>query len=95
MARAQVGLTEEQAKEDAAEKGYTLGKSVGHFRANSKALAENEGDGIAKVRRRCHCYYCCDCCCCHCCCRRRRHCCWRAASLRVCFDVGACLVLQL
>jgi pyruvate/2-oxoglutarate dehydrogenase complex dihydrolipoamide dehydrogenase (E3) component len=45
----QVGLTEEQAKEDAAKKGYELGKSVGHFRANSKALAEGEGDGIAKV----------------------------------------------
>jgi hypothetical protein len=26
-----------------------LGKATGHFRANSKALAENEGDGIAKV----------------------------------------------
>ena len=47
----QVGYTEEQAKEDAAAKGYELGKSVGHFRANSKALAEGEGDGIAKVRR--------------------------------------------
>lgn len=46
---AMVGLTEEQAKEDAAAKGYELGKSVGHFRANSKALAEGEGDGIAKV----------------------------------------------
>jgi hypothetical protein len=45
----QVGYTEEQAKEDAAAKGYELGKSVGHFRANSKALAEGEGDGIAKV----------------------------------------------
>eukprot|EP00953_Heterococcus_sp_UTEX-ZZ885_P034903 18055-Heterococcus_DN1.PRE.2 len=44
----QVGYTEEQAKEDAAAKGYELGKSVGHFRANSKALAEGEGDGIAK-----------------------------------------------
>ena len=29
--------------------GFELGKSVGHFRANSKALAEGEGDGIAKV----------------------------------------------
>jgi len=44
-----VGLTEEKAKEKAAAEGFTLGKSVGHFRANSKALAENEGDGIAKV----------------------------------------------
>jgi hypothetical protein len=47
----QVGYTEEQAREDAAAKGYELGKSVGHFRANSKALAEGEGDGIAKVYR--------------------------------------------
>lgn len=44
-----VGLNEEQAKAKAAKEGFTLGKSSGHFRANSKALAENEGDGIAKV----------------------------------------------
>jgi len=44
-----VGLTEEQAKERAEKEGFTLGKSIGHFRANSKALAEGEGDGIAKV----------------------------------------------
>jgi hypothetical protein len=47
---AMVGLTEEQAKARAAEQGFPLGKSVGHFRANSKALAELEADGIAKVR---------------------------------------------
>ena len=46
---AMVGLTEEQARVRAAEQGFELGKSIGHFRANSKALAENEGDGIAKV----------------------------------------------
>ena len=46
---AMVGLTEEQAKVKAAKDGFTLGKGVGHFRANSKALAELEGDGIAKV----------------------------------------------
>ena len=45
-----VGLNEEQAKVRAEEDGFELGKSVGHFRANSKALAEGEGDGIAKVR---------------------------------------------
>ena len=45
-----VGLTEEHAKQRATDKGFTLGKSVGHFRANSKALAEVEADGIAKVR---------------------------------------------
>mmetsp|Transcript_15007 Transcript_15007/g.21315 ORF Transcript_15007/g.21315 Transcript_15007/m.21315 type:complete len:520 (+) Transcript_15007:45-1604(+) len=46
---AMVGMTEEQAKLDAEKNHYELGKSVGHFRANSKALAEAEGDGIAKV----------------------------------------------
>ena len=46
---AMVGLTEEQAKALGKEKGFEVGKSIGHFRANSKALAENEGDGIAKV----------------------------------------------
>lgn len=44
-----VGLTEPVAQEIAKRDGFTLGKSVGHFRANSKALAEGEGDGIAKV----------------------------------------------
>ena len=44
-----VGLSEEQAKAKAAAEKFTLGKATGHFRANSKALAENEGDGIAKV----------------------------------------------
>jgi len=46
---AMVGLTEEQAAERAAEEGWELGKSQGNFRANSKALAEGEGAGIAKV----------------------------------------------
>lgn len=46
---AMVGLTEEQAKARAAEQGFPLGKSVSHFKANSKALAELESDGIAKV----------------------------------------------
>jgi len=46
---AMVGLTEEQAKERAEAEGWTLGKSQGNFRANSKALAEGEGQGIAKV----------------------------------------------
>jgi dihydrolipoamide dehydrogenase len=44
-----VGLNEEQAQVKADAEGFTLGKSVGHFRANSKALAEGEGDGVAKV----------------------------------------------
>ena len=46
---AMVGPTEEQAVARAAEEGWTLGKSQGSFRANSKALAELEGNGMAKV----------------------------------------------
>lgn len=44
-----VGLTEPRAKEVAAEGGFELGKSTGYFKANSKALAEGEGEGITKV----------------------------------------------
>jgi len=44
-----VGPTEEQAVEMAEKEGWTLGKSQGSFRANSKALAEGEGNGMAKV----------------------------------------------
>jgi dihydrolipoamide dehydrogenase len=46
---AMVGPTEEQAIEMAEKEGWTLGKSQGNFRGNSKALAEGEGNGIAKV----------------------------------------------
>eukprot|EP00522_Entomoneis_paludosa_P017053 CAMPEP_0172440082 /NCGR_PEP_ID=MMETSP1065-20121228/852_1 /TAXON_ID=265537 /ORGANISM="Amphiprora paludosa, Strain CCMP125" /LENGTH=525 /DNA_ID=CAMNT_0013188863 /DNA_START=147 /DNA_END=1724 /DNA_ORIENTATION=- len=46
---AMVGPTEEQAIERAEKEGWELGKSQGNFRANSKALAEGEGNGIAKV----------------------------------------------
>lgn len=46
---AMVGPTEEQAIMMAEEQGWTLGKSQGNFRANSKALAEGEGNGMAKV----------------------------------------------
>lgn len=46
---AMVGPTEEQCIERAQKEGWTLGKSQGNFRANSKALAEGEGQGIAKV----------------------------------------------
>ena len=45
---AMVGLTEEQAKERAEKEGFTLGKSSGSFKANSKSLAELEGNGMAK-----------------------------------------------
>ena len=44
-----VGPTEEQCIARAEKEGWTLGKSQGNFRANSKALAEGEGNGIAKV----------------------------------------------
>jgi len=44
-----VGPTEEQAIEMAEKEGWTLGKSQGSFRANSKALAEGESAGMAKV----------------------------------------------
>lgn len=44
-----VGPTEEQCIERAAAEGWELGKSQGSFRANSKALAEGEGAGMAKV----------------------------------------------
>ncbi|KAL1504277.1 hypothetical protein AB1Y20_010686 [Prymnesium parvum] len=56
---AMVGPTEEQARERAEAAGYEIGVSQasthhdfsvqGNFRANSKALAELSGDGIAKV----------------------------------------------
>ena len=44
-----VGLSEDQAKDLAKTEGFEVGKSTGYFKANSKALAENESDGIAKV----------------------------------------------
>ena len=46
---AMVGPTEGQLIETAEKEGWKLGKSQGNFRANSKALAEGEGVGIAKV----------------------------------------------
>ena len=44
-----VGIQEDEAIARGAEQGFEVGKAVSHFRANSKALAEGEGDGIAKV----------------------------------------------
>lgn len=46
---AMVGPTEEQAKERAEKEGWEMGIAQGNFKANSKALAEGEGEGIAKV----------------------------------------------
>ena len=46
-----VGLTEEAAREKAQKEGWAekLAVSKTAFKANSKALAETEGDGIAKM----------------------------------------------
>ncbi|MEM7796492.1 MAG: dihydrolipoyl dehydrogenase [Cyanobacteria bacterium P01_C01_bin.118] len=44
-----VGLTEPAAKELAEVEGFKLGTVRSYFKANSKALAENESDGLAKV----------------------------------------------
>nr|CCA30138.1 Dihydrolipoyl dehydrogenase (EC 1.8.1.4),related [Neospora caninum Liverpool]CEL71376.1 TPA: Dihydrolipoyl dehydrogenase, related [Neospora caninum Liverpool] len=44
-----IGDTEEAAVELGAREGFEVGKSVSHFRANTKAIAEGEGDGILKV----------------------------------------------
>ncbi|GBF88245.1 dihydrolipoyl dehydrogenase [Raphidocelis subcapitata] len=44
-----VGVTQEKAEEMAKEKGFPLGISKTSFKANSKALAEKEGEGMAKM----------------------------------------------
>lgn len=44
-----VGITQEKAEELAKEKGFPLGISKTSFKANSKALAEKEGEGMAKM----------------------------------------------
>lgn len=44
-----VGLTEPAAKELAAEQGYEVASVRSYFKANSKALAEGETEGLAKV----------------------------------------------
>jgi len=44
-----VGLTETQAKEKAQAEGFEIATSKSYFKGNSKALAEGEADGIAKV----------------------------------------------
>jgi len=47
-----VGITQDKAEELAKEKGFKLGVAKTSFKANSKALAEKEGDGIAKMMYR-------------------------------------------
>ncbi|OAB59972.1 dihydrolipoamide dehydrogenase [Phormidium willei BDU 130791] len=44
-----VGLTEPQAKELGESQGFEVGTARTYFKANSKALAEAETDGIAKI----------------------------------------------
>ena len=44
-----VGLSENDAKEVATNEGFTLGVVKSYFKANSKALAELESDGILKL----------------------------------------------
>ncbi|GFP87915.1 dihydrolipoyl dehydrogenase 1 chloroplastic [Phtheirospermum japonicum] len=44
-----VGLTEPQAREKAAKEGFEVSIAKTSFKANTKALAENEGEGIAKL----------------------------------------------
>lgn len=38
-----------QAREKAEEEGFEVGVVKTNFKVNTKALAENEGDGLAKV----------------------------------------------
>ncbi|MDJ0619233.1 MAG: dihydrolipoyl dehydrogenase [Calothrix sp. MO_192.B10] len=44
-----VGLTEAQAKEKGEAQGFTVKATKSYFKGNSKALAEGEADGMAKV----------------------------------------------
>ncbi|KAG4182755.1 hypothetical protein ERO13_A09G065300v2 [Gossypium hirsutum] len=44
-----VGLTEPQAREKAVKEGFEISVAKTSFKANTKALAENEGEGLAKL----------------------------------------------
>ncbi|XP_021993748.1 dihydrolipoyl dehydrogenase 2, chloroplastic [Helianthus annuus] len=44
-----VGLTETQAKEKAKKEEFKISVAKTSFKANTKALAENEGEGLAKL----------------------------------------------
>ncbi|XP_047938139.1 dihydrolipoyl dehydrogenase 2, chloroplastic-like [Salvia hispanica] len=44
-----VGLTEPQAREKAEKEGFEVSIAKTSFKANTKALAENEGEGMAKL----------------------------------------------
>lgn len=41
-----------QAREKAEKEGFKVSIAKTSFKANTKALAENEGEGLAKVKRR-------------------------------------------
>ena len=43
-----------QAREKAQEEGFEVSVAKTSFKANTKALAENEGEGLAKVGLLCH-----------------------------------------
>lgn len=44
-----VGMTQEQAEELAQKEGFVIGVEKTSFKANTKALAEKEGEGMAKI----------------------------------------------
>ncbi|KAK4476729.1 hypothetical protein RD792_015889 [Penstemon davidsonii] len=44
-----VGLTEPQAREKSEKEGFEISVAKTSFKANTKALAENEGEGLAKL----------------------------------------------
>ncbi|PSR92520.1 Dihydrolipoyl dehydrogenase [Actinidia chinensis var. chinensis] len=44
-----VGLTEPQARDKAEKEGFEISIAKASFKANTKALAENEGEGLAKL----------------------------------------------
>eukprot|EP00210_Caulerpa_lentillifera_P004950 g4724.t1 len=44
-----VGMTQEQAEEKAKQDGFSIRVEKTSFKANTKALAEKEGDGMAKI----------------------------------------------
>jgi dihydrolipoamide dehydrogenase len=48
-----VGITEAQAKEKGNAEGFEVGVAKSYLKGNSKALAENETEGMAKVIYRC------------------------------------------
>lgn len=50
MVRTSGFIVQPQAREKAVREGFEISIAKTSFKANTKALAENEGDGLAKVR---------------------------------------------